>query len=475
MGGFDLQKDKLKERALSIVPLPGHYKLIIEEYSEDEKVMFSWANEQQDESMTLELDCTGNLIYLAIEENNYVSEVDSLSIDEKRRCAEQFLLSHYPSALEDLTFSKAKELSRVDRFYFEQYVMDLPLEHAGCFIDVDALGNIVGFRYDGVKTSPEIPSRLVSKEALMEHVRNELALQLVITKLSRDVYNVKKDGLHLVYQVDSFLNFKADSLEPTLTSIHDENEPESYAALPPFPANLFANEFTKEEIIGITDELELIREVDRGPEIGLVWRKRDWEMREKDLSINSFFKMRSEDTVKAIISKKTGKIRSFVWMYERSGNLQFSQEECYTKAIEFLLKIIPDYYPYLQRLIREDEEEDIKSQRESFIFQVYNSQGIPIHNMVAVVVNRMTGQIDNYAGPNFDLIELCQVPTGPAISLEEAYRQFVENVDFQLVWDKNYDNEIESYHLVYQACDRHTRSPIRYIDATTGEIIVSNV
>ncbi|MFB7160322.1 YcdB/YcdC domain-containing protein [Lysinibacillus sp. NPDC056232] len=470
-----MQKDKLKLRALSIVPLPSHFKLIIEEYSEDERVMFSWANEQQDESMTVELDCTGNLIYLSIETNDTVSEAVSLSIEEKRRSAEQFLLSHYPSALEDLTFSNAKELSRVDRFYFEQIVMDLPLEHAGCFIDVDALGNIVGFRYDGVKTSPEIPSRLVSKKALMEHVRNELALQLVITRLSRDVYNMKKDGLHLVYQVNSFLHFKADSLEPKLTSIHDENEPESYATLPPLPTNLIADEFTNEAIIGITDELELIREVDRGPEIGIVWRIRDWEMREKDLSLNSFFKMQSEDTVKAIISKKTGKVQSFIWMYERSGNLQLSQAACYQKALDFLLKIIPDYYPYIQRLIREDEEEDNTSQRESFIFQAYNSQGILIHDMVGVVVNRMTGQIDNYAGPNFDVIELSQVPTGPRISMEEAYRRFLENVDFQLIWDKNYDDEIESYQLIYQACDRHTRSPIRYIDATTGEIIVSNV
>lgn len=470
-----MQKDKLKLRALSIVPLPSHYKLIIEEYSENERVMFSWANEHQDESITVELDCTGNLIYLSNEKNHSVSEANSLSIDEKRRCAEQFLLSHYPSALEDLTFSKAKQLSGVDRFYFEQIVMGLPLEYAGCFIDVDALGNIVEFRYDGVKMSPEIPSRLVSIEALLEYVRNSLALQLVITKLSSDVYNVKKDGLHLLYQVNSFLHFKADSLEPQLTIIHDENEPESYAALPSLPTNMIANEFTNEEIIGITDELELIREVDRGTEIGIVWRKRDWEMSEKDLSMNSFFKMRSEDTVKAIISKKTGKIKSFVWMYERSGSLHLSQAACYQKALDFLLKIIPDYYPYLQRLIRGDEEKDDTSLRESFIFRAYNSQGIAIHDMVVVVVNRMTGQIDNYAGPNFDLLELSQVPTGPAISLEEAYRRFVENVDFQLVWDKNYDGEIESFQLIYQDCDRHTRSPIRYIDATTGEIIVSKV
>lgn len=470
-----MQKDKLKERALSIVPLPNHYKLIIEEYSEDEKVMFFWANEHQEESITVELDCTGNLIYLSIEKNDSVCEANSLSIDEKRRCAEQFLLSHDPSALEDLTFSKAKQLSRVDRFYFEQIVMDLPLEHAGCFIDVDVLGNIVGFRYDGVKISPKIPSKLVSKEALLEYVQNTLALQLVITKLSRDVYNVKKDGLHLVYQVNSFLHFKADSLEPQLTIIHDENERECYVALASLSTNRIANKFTNEEIIGITDELELIREVDRGPEIGMVWRKRDWEMREKDLSMNSFFKMRSEDTVKAIISKKTGKIRSFVWMYERSGNLQLSQAACYQKALDFLQKILPDYYPYLQRLIRGDEEEDDASLRESFRFHAYNSRGVPIQDMVVVVVNRMTGQIDNYAGPDFDLIELSQVPTEPSISMEVAYRQFVENVDFQLVWDRNYDNELESYHLVYQACDRHTRSPIRYFYATTGEIIVSKV
>jgi len=95
--------------------------------------------------------------------------------------------------------------------------------------------------------------------------------------------------------------------------------------------------------------------------------------------------------------------------------------------------------------------------------------------MVNVVVNRTTGQIDYYNGPNFDLDELSQIPIKPTISTEEAYRRYLENVDFQLVWDKNYDEEIESYQLVYRACDRHTRSPIRYIDATTGDIIVSNI
>jgi len=468
-----LQKDELKKRALSIVPLPSHYELIIEEYSEGERVLFSWANEQQDESMTVELDCTGHLLYLSIETNDTIPEAYSLSIEEKRRSVVQFLHSHYPEALKDLTFSQMKKLSGVDRFYFEQFVMNVPLAQAGCYIDVDALGNIVRFRYNGVKASPEIPSKLALKEDLMEYVRNTLTLQLVITKLARDVYNVKKDGLHLVYEVHSFLTFKADVLEPTLTISHDENEPGSYAALPPLQASLMANKVPNEAIIGITDELELIREVDRGPELGMVWRKRNWEMQGKDLSMNSFFKMLSEDTVKAFVAKKTGKIQSFGWMHKRSGNLQLSQEVCYEKAIDFLLKVIPDYYPYLQRLIQGDEEED-ERESESFIFHAHN-QGLPIADMVIVVVNRTTGLIDYYRGPNFDLDELFQMPAEPAISLEKAYRRFLENIDFQLAWDKNYDDEIESYQLVYQACDRHTRLPIRYINATTGEIIVSNV
>ncbi|SKC10710.1 protein of unknown function [Lysinibacillus sp. AC-3] len=472
-GGIGLQKDELKKRALSIVPLPSHYELIIEEYSADERVMFSWANDQQDESMTVELDCTGHLVYLSIETNDTVPEAYSISTEDKKRSAEQFLLIHYPEALKDLTLSQKKKLSRVERFSFEQFVMGVPLAQAGCFIDVDAFGDIVKFRYDGVKTSPEIPLKLVSKESLMEYVRNTLALQLVITKLSRDVYNVTKDRLHLVYEVHSFLNFKADALKPTLKIIHDENEPESYAALPPLPANFTANEVTNEAIMGITDELELIREVDIGPELGMVWRKRNWEMQKKDLTMNSFFKMQSEDTVKTFISKKNGNIQSFGWLHKRLGNLQLNHEACYEKAIDFLQKVIPDYYPYLQRLIRGDEEED-ERESDSFIFHAHN-QGLPIADMVIVVVNCTTGLIDYYSGPNFDLDELRQMTTVPAISLEKANRQFLENIDFQLVWDKNYDDEIESYQLIYQACDRQTKLPIRYIDATTGEIIVSNV
>ena len=81
-------------------------------------------------------------------------------------------------------------------------------------------------------------------------------------------------------------------------------------------------------------------------------------MKEEDLSMNGFFTRHTEDTVKAFISKKTGKVRSFIWFKERSGDLQLSREECYQKAIDFLQRIDPNYYQYLQLIVLENEEEE---------------------------------------------------------------------------------------------------------------------
>lgn len=44
---------------------------------------------------------------------------------------------------------------------------------------------------------------------------------------------------------------------------------------------------TVEEIVGIPNTMELLREVNGENEIGLVWRESDWQ-KPKDLSFNSF-------------------------------------------------------------------------------------------------------------------------------------------------------------------------------------------
>lgn len=354
--------------------------------------------------------------------------------------------------------------------------MDLPLEHAGCYIDIDLAGNIVNFTYQGVKRVPDIPKMLIPKEKLVEHVQNRLNFQPTIAKLSTATHDVAVDGLRLVYEPEQFfMKYKADVLKPTLTIIHDEDAPQTYVSLTPPSSTTVRKDLSIEDTIGITKRMEVIREVDMGEETGIVWRDRNWEMKEGELSIDGFFKRQSEDTVKAFISKKTGKIRSFMWFKERSGDLRLSREACYQKAITFLQLIVPDYYRYLQLIVRENEEEDDSSMKESYTFHMHNGHGIPIQlELVMVVINRQTGQVDHYSGPRFDMEQLSQIPFEPVISKKEASEIFINHLDFELAWNKNYDSETESYILVYQACDRHSRTSIQYIDAMTGAVI-SNI
>ncbi len=473
-----LLREELKKRAISMVQIPRHFQPLIEEYVEGEngegEALFLWANENQDEGITISLDSSGNLTRLSMEMSDINSDESLLNIEEKREYAEQFLLSHYPAALKDLTYYKSKKLTGTDRFYYEQIVMNLPLEQAGCYIDIDSGGGIVTFTYEGVKKTPDIPKMLISKVKLVKHVQNSLDFQLTIANLYTDIHDVAEDGLCLVYEPEQyFMKYKADVMKPSLTIVHDEDVPKTYVSPPPHSNTSVHKDLSIEDIIGITEKMKVIREVDMGEETGVVWRDRNWEMKEKDVSINGFFKIQSGDTVKAFISKKTGKVRSFMWFNERSGVLRLSREECYQKAIAFLQMIAPDYYQYLQLIVQQNEEdENDSSTKESFTFHMYNNHGIPIQlELVVVAVNRQTGQVDHYSGPSFDIEQLNRVPVEPVISKKEASEIFINNLDFELAWNKDYASETESYILVYQACDRHSRRPIRYIDAKTGEVI----
>lgn len=473
-----LIKEQLKERARTLVQLPEHFKPIIEEYFEGEngegEAIFSWADKQQEEWISITLDLAGNLTSLSIELNKTNTGRVPLNESELKERAEQFLRSHYPHALQGLTHYHTKKLTAAYRFYYEQIVMDLPLDDAGCYIDVKPSGEIVNFKYYGLQPAPIIPKTLIAKEKLIEHVRNRLDFQLTIANLYSDIYDVAEDGLRLLYDPELFMKYKADVVEPTLTIIHEDEEdnPETYVSLPP-PPTIIRKDVSVEEIIGITDEMEVIREVDWGEETGIVWRDRDWKMVENDLSMNNLFQNHNEDTVKAFISKKTGQVRSFVWIKDRSGDLCLNREECYQKAIDFLQMMIPNYYQYLLLIVHDNDDElDDTKMKEAFTFHVHNGHGIRIYTEIVVVtVNRKTGQIDYYSGPSFDYEQLRHISSEPVISKKEVHDIFLNHLDFELAWNKNYDEKEEYYTLVYQACDRHTRKSIRYIDAITGAVI----
>ena len=67
--------------------------------------------------------------------------------------------------------------------------------------------------------------------------------------------------------------------------------------------------------------MEVIREVDHADGKGIVWRDKEWQPVKEPKSFDTFFRNRSEETVKAIMDPKTDRLRSFVWFKEREGDL----------------------------------------------------------------------------------------------------------------------------------------------------------
>ena len=398
-------------KALTIVQVPEGYQLSLEEYGEEVGAVFAWENEEQDDGISISIDIDGNLTDLSIDKSDEIIKSSSLSINEKRKRAEDFLLSHYPNVFQHFTFYRTNELSQATRFDYEQIVMDLPLEELSCMIDIDLAGNVVRSCYDGVKAIPEVPATLISKEKLIEEVQKNLDLQLKIINLYADSNDMEGEGLRLVYEPEqSFMKYKADVLKPTLTIEREVNDVETLIPLPAL--SITHKGFTNEEIIGITEQMEIIREVDMGPELGIVWRDRNWQSDETDLSIEGVFQRHTEDTVKAFISKESGKVKSFLWFNERQGKRELSRDACYLIEIEFLQTVIPEYYRYLQLIVREeDEEEDDDFQKVLFSFEMNNDYGVPVElGMVTISVNRTTGYIDYFSGSDIDLAQLVKIP-----------------------------------------------------------------
>ncbi len=475
-----LIKEELEKIALSLVEVPQDFRKIIENVDEDE-AYFSWMDEEEEKGVIgVKLDTEGRLTYLTIDMQTTDKDTQpSLPLEEKQAIAEQYLLQHYPDALQHFTRHHVKELKECNstRFYYEQLVMDIPLSHAGCYIDVNNNGEVILFNYNGIKTAPPIPKQLISLEKLTAHVLDQLHFELAVEQIHSQIHDVKKDSLRLVYSPRPFLmKYKASNLEPALTIEQEETASDITRSLPSL-SPMKQTKQTNEEIIGITDTMEILREVDLDEELGIVWREQDWTPARGDLSWDAFFKERTEQTVKAFISKETGKVRSFMWFHERSGSLQLSHEACFEKALSFLQQMIPEFLPYLEYIVPQNDEEESQNETKAFfLFQLHNGHGIPVQSeVINIAVNKSTGQIDHYSGPRITVQQLKDLPHEPALSPEHAFERFKEHLDFKLVWKKEYGEEEETYTLVYEACDRYTKTDIRAIDAITGDVICGRI
>lgn len=458
--------EKLKARALEIGGVLENHTLLIEDFIEGKEALFIWVNEDEDSGITVKLDSDGNLTNLIFDKKVTVEE--GTTADEKRELAEQFLLHHYPKALQDFTYDFTRRMNHGDRFYYSQFVMDLPMGNTGCYIDVNDSGEITTFSYNGVKPLPAIPENIIAIEALKEDVKSKLDFEIEIIHVSDLFLDVEEEGMQLVYEpVNGYEKYKADQLLPTYKYQREEDVEETYERLPEYEQQ--AGTMSNEEIIGITSDMEIIREVDMGGELGIVWRGKDWDVPEQGVTMNDFFKQQTESTVKAFISKASGKVIRFAWFYEREGTLELSRDECYEIAVEFLQSVIPEFYPFLQRIVRGDEDQP--SEKESFVFRIHTGHDIPVQSeIIMVAVSSRTGLVDHFSGPSKDIDGLKMLPTAPRISREEAAQIYLKHLDFQLAWE--YDHDEEAHSLIYTPCEKESRTPIRYIDGMTGKVIV---
>ncbi|MEC1177899.1 DUF4901 domain-containing protein [Metasolibacillus meyeri] len=433
-----MNHQQLKERALCIAKPPQHFQLIFEEINAQsrEESLFIWGEKQ--ESIKVQLDYDGTITSYVISKESYEVPVDKeISQEERRKLADQFFLQYYPKASADLTFYKSKLMDEIEEFCYGQLVMDLPLANAGIFITLDKAGNLVGLMNMGKLQIPEIPKKLVDKNALYDNAKKHLRMRLAIAEIAGQ--------LRLIYELDDvYPIYQADILEPL---IYEHRCNRHYDVLPPLRAN---SSKSLEEILGIGSEMQVVDEITYNNVKRLVWA----EKKAEELY---------EDSVHARIDMNTGQLIGMSWFKERQGNLQLNDKEALQKAIAFLQLVAPEMYPYLQVEVAENE------QSPGFMFRLIHEQNIKTSYRKVVTINRSTGDVESYHGGRIDMEKLHQIPSVPAISAQQAKEIFLAHLDFRLGWGMG--NEIGSSILMYDCYDKKTDKRLGYIDALDGTVI----
>lgn len=433
-----MNHQQLKERALCIAKPPQHFQLIFEEINAQpgEESLFVWEGDQ--ESIEVQLDYNGTITSYAVSKESFgVPRDKEISLEERRKLADQFLLQYYPDALADFTFYKSKLIDEVEEFCYGQLVMNLPLANAGIFITLDKAGNLVGLMNMGKLQISEIPKKIVDKNALYDNAKKHLRMRLAITEIAGQ--------LHLIYELDDvYPVYQANILEPV---IYEYKRKTHYEVLPPL--RITSNK-SLEEILGIGSELQVIDESVYNNVKRIVWA----EEQEEGLY---------EETVHVRIDINTGQLLGMRWFKERQGNLHINDEEALQKAVAFLQLAAPEMYPYLQLEV----EEKVQSPR--FIFRLITAQNIKTHFRVAIMINYSTGDVESYHSGRIHMEALQQMPSIPAISAQQAKEIFLAHLDFRLAWRMG--NEMGSSVLMYDCYDKKTGQELGYIDALDGTVI----
>lgn len=239
---------------------------------------------------------------------------------------------------------------------------------------------------------------------------------------------------------------------------------------------------TAEQWIGVDDEnFERVRDVDSSETVkGIVSKRRNSRQQsaDNDCSWEAYLTDRTENTIKARMDKRTGRLLGFISFCSSSPPntavaVRLQRQECLERALVYLRGLAPEWLPYLRLL--QEEDSSVDEQRELFRFKVF-VQGIPVFvEQFDIGVNWTNGVVEQFSGSELRPEELTALSPQPSFNAQEAARLFLDQIEFELVWNPEYsqENSERTYQLVYRLISRHTKRTPRVIHAHSGHLYES--
>lgn len=520
---MSMDLNKLRIIAKSIVAIPEHYQLVMEDsipIGTEKERCFIWEDpENDDNKIEVSLDLqTGQLVRLDMDSEKVKGIGYVCEADEAKKVADSFLLKHNPNH----ALYKWVHIEKGRNNYYITYqeeVGGLPLSHTGCEVTVNDKRNII--KYDlnenlsGAPNRPSWPPSIIAMDTIRSRIIDGIRMQLTIAALHSSLYEIEEMGneYRLVYEpisefrvIDAvtgkdLFGFEHYIMPPSHpiasngTGQHwgqtsQTNESEQTVTIDLDDRKVLA----LEKQLGIHPEQYVqVKSKDDGERIHILYKRKEKEEAEEleqdALSVDAYMKRKWGNQLKNLdstcmiqIEKSTGRLVGFnCFDRTKEGKPILSRQQCWHKAEKFLYQVFPDYFSYLQLEEDQIEPDEEPRLREFFYLPVFIG-GIPVnHERIMISVSTVTGEICAYMGVSYEMIrKLAQHNFQPVISAEAAFERYVDYMKIQLKWFIHYDEESPVYKLVYEPSTSKDdpsdgsgdpQQRLCYIDACSGELI----
>jgi hypothetical protein len=468
--------DELRKRALHIGDVTKEYELLMEDINEEDAVFVWKYKENEERGIFVELKVDDGSLINYSKDLNSDSGSSSYTEEQLREMALEFVIRQHPDAPELFTMKEWGKIGENKyRLSYVQTEFHLPLPFSGFYIEITVNGEIINFRYYGKAENVQIPNSVVDKDQVMKEYLAELDIELLISEISSDIY-VEGDNLpHLVYEPSLPFRFYPGNGDKKALEFEEEVEGEERLEKVTKPKEEL--DVTIDELIGFDEnKFKKVREQDMGDVTETVWQlENNKEDKENDFTIEAYFKRRNDNTLKIFRNNETGIIHGIVSFLEREGEKSLTYQKCKYVALKFLFSIYPRADQFF-RIIEKDNSQEVNNNLYHYEFRLFYNE-IPIRfGSIRVGVNRTTGIIDYYMGPDIFPETLSNVAANPAISETEAKEIFCDEFNIELQWRKEYTDDNQSYYtLAYTPCYPGLSGGLSFIDAQTGKCIINKL